>query len=410
MPDQNQASEIIQRKIDKLVQEKSLLNSRLNTLNRENNPNSKTRSQKHCIEQIENIRRRLVDIDSDLHRQRYHLSRTSGFSNQLISKSSEQPKITSDSCNKYKNLEEFINLSSEKMFDTPPPERQRVVHSPPPTLPETVTATNIPVTSSTADMASNTTTSTPKSIIRPPSLIFSNNPIKTSGISTFGQKVTTSIPSTTIPSNTQTHGNQHRFDFPPTYESAEHRAIRLERERIMREEFDYNLLAQNELFATDKNDILKTQFKPQSKSIDVDDDFTPTNVNKQEQKLNNLSRESKDNTWNEDVRHFAAYRATPERKANQVKRQTSFDSMRAYHSQSDDELEQELPRRSVRFNIPPLPTQPQRHTNLNRSQHNNRPQNNLPQRNENINLHQNMPPLFDGNRNQSRNSFYAVCD
>lgn len=130
--DSSKASEIIGEKIKKLIQEKNLLISRLSSLNWENNLNSNSKSQKHRIEQIETICRRVVEIDQNLNKQRYQLSRSTRIQIESISEPLENLTVDTKSKNnkKLKSLKEFINKISEKFVNTPPP-HPPVIHLPP---------------------------------------------------------------------------------------------------------------------------------------------------------------------------------------------------------------------------------------------------------------------------------------
>lgn len=99
-------------------------------------------------------------------------------------------------------------------------------------------------------------------------------------------------------------------------------------------------------------------------SFDVDDDIIPPNAKSRETQDDNLQKETQNNTWNENIRRFATYKATPERmpdRANQ--QQDSFDSMHVYQDSFDYD-EENRHQRNVRFD---MPTMPQRKTNYDRN-------------------------------------------
>lgn len=231
MSDRVPASEILQNNIDRLIQEKQILNNRLGILNREYNPDLNTRTQRYILSQIEGTRKRTFEIDQDLNKLKYYLSRAKASVNaQIDSLSQSLNNLTvkaKTKSNKYRALEEFINQSSEKMFTTPPTSKKipTVTRTPVTTSEEADVSISLDPVTTTATFAqshsieaSNIPSSTPKSVIKPPLLSLpittesenlpqlTANPLKTT------TTITTSIP---LQPSLTTQSPKYKFNFPP---------------------------------------------------------------------------------------------------------------------------------------------------------------------------------------------------
>lgn len=392
-------------------------------VNRENTPHLNTRSQAHRENQIRNFRSRITEIDRELANQRQLLTLTKNREIEDISKSLSNLSFnTSERSNKLKGLESFINKTAE-MFGKP------VGHSPKQKLKDSgsektdeVTALP-PNTSIPADKqppsTENLATSTPKTIIRPtnlnPDLKNQHEPKKSDKKNQNEPKTAPNeLTSTTnkaisIPAKPGIHTQktQHKFDFPPTYESQEDKLIRLENEQALRDEFDYNMMIQDQLFqknagavpkkpqrmttsqdfsnlfASQKaqyepkfsftqpprdkpiasnnnldrpvNHGLGTQTQSRPKIFELDEVFEQPKPYSPVRKASNISREEDDNTLNEKFNRFASYKATPERMVNHFKSpQRSFDSLHVYRDPLVEMEEQQyIPQRGVRADKQP---------------------------------------------------------
>lgn len=415
---ESNASESIRSKIKKLVQEKHLLNSRLNTLNREITSNLNTRSRKNRELQTNACRNRIAEIENELKKQKYLLARAEERPIDEISESLEKFAFDpSKKVTKFRSLEDFIDKSS-KMFGKFPP----LVHSPveksKENVPEKSPESNIEsvVTTTSAEQPATTsadelTSSTPKAITNLKGIVLNPSEIppigNISNILTTASSVITSNPPKTLAPTIPIQKTQHKFNFPPTYESYEDRLIRLEREKALREEFDYNMLIQDHIFNKDTGAIPKAHFQTKFKEnefaplytmpkgsfqtkpqftekqiyldsgsnqliapaskvqtqsrppfVDLKENFIPPSVEDLERKISNLSKEHDENTWNENAERFATYKATPERMPNRfIRPQSSFDSLHVYHDSFDDiEEEPQIPQRKVQFDEPPFQT------------------------------------------------------
>lgn len=78
-------SKISEKKLGRLKQEKALLTSRLETLRRDNKPESNTREQTERVNQIEKCERRLIEINKEIQQETYHISRLTNIENTGIS-------------------------------------------------------------------------------------------------------------------------------------------------------------------------------------------------------------------------------------------------------------------------------------------------------------------------------------
>lgn len=395
-----QASEVIEEVIKQLVQEKRSLTSRLNTLERENQPNSKTRGQRIRLIQIDATRERLVEIDNELKTQRYNLARAKNKSVEDLNQSVQYLSVTQKrKPGQLKSLEKFINLSKE-MTDIPDPfkKQPRIPHSPVTvtaesavenvtidtvvdTKPETETSPTVATSVITAAQIQNDNmmSSTPKPIIKPSMLKLPESQQSdpkssqtTTALTTISQ-ARTMIPPRTLTSYMRS--NLGRYEFPPNYETTEEKAIRLQQEKILSDEFNYNMMVQDQIFnqgagaiggqsskhtgTIPKNQFLvkstpapqsttpKTQSQPEQIPIYIDDDSVLENLQNQsiqKQQSHNLAQELEDNTWNEIKRRFAAYTATPERMERRPFRQTNP----IFYEQDQNVF----PQRTVQFNVP----------------------------------------------------------
>lgn len=384
MSNDKQVSEI-QASIDQLIVRKKSLHGRLVVLERENAHNLNTRTRNYRLSQIQGTRDQLLEIDNNLQKQRQLLSESKNIPVDNLSDSLKNLSVGSKTqTNKFRGLEKFINLSSEKqsMFTTPPVAKRHppVTHSP---KGATVTFTKDDMATDTDPITTNTeqteatkaTSSTPVSIVKPSNLrppptqnTQITDEIPPSSGLTSTSEVLPSNPTKPVSTTAPIQRPQHKFDFPPTYESAEDRATRMEHERIQREEFEYNMILQDEIFNRSKNalatnatkntkytgTIPKTKALTQPISIGIEDDYNMPQTNlSQELRDHNLSREIDENTWNEKIRRFASYKATPDRIDHINRPQSPFNSMNVYYD-SFDEIRDPIPnqRRNVRFNSP----------------------------------------------------------
>lgn len=379
---EDRASEEIIKKIDQLFRRRNSLLTRLETLEKQNLPNLNTRNQAYRSVCIEGTRDNLREINQQIKEQQRNLSRLEDKLIDRLSASLNNLSVDKTRPERYKALETFINQSTE-MFNTPPLSRPPVVHSPVNTMaannnnnvstaqtteaamPAVTTAASSEPLSDVAGISS-----TPKFNVKPSSL----DTITTGMISA-------PIIQTHVRPRTYMRPPQGTYDLPPSYESLRDRADRLEQERILRDEFDYNMMMQKHIFS-DRPDPMGTQFpkntgaipksRPQIRNVstnvisapavlpqieeniidvDVDDDF----VSLIEQNPNqNIQNDSNDNLYNERMRHFIAYKATPERMANRpIQSLSSNESMRVHQNTPTYEREIYHPQPTVRFNIPP---------------------------------------------------------
>lgn len=255
---ENRASEIIQEVINQLVREKSSLNTRLRTLNREHLPGINTRTQRLRLIQIEGTRIRLTEIDQELERQRYKLSRARNQPIDDFSESLNNLRVSDNRrSNRFASLENFINRSREMADETPEGFRRqpRIERTPVVTTSEAVieeeseaqvaqatlpgAETSVTAATSTVPTAQieddNMTSSTPRSNIRPTTLNIPESeqsnievPPSTGGL-TITSEARTIIPLRSL--GGYMRSNLGGYDFPPNYESADDRAFRLEQER-----------------------------------------------------------------------------------------------------------------------------------------------------------------------------------
>lgn len=358
---EHQASEVIQEIINQLKREKSNLNSRLTTLNRENLPHLNTRAQRNRLIQIDAIRERLTEIDNELNKQRYKLACTKNKPIDNPSQTSQYSVSDKRKSKKLKSLEKFLNLSKE-MSDIPDPFKKKPLIPRSPlaeslesnnkenpvievvvrTIPETETSTTV-----TASMAAteqiqidNVMSSTPKTLIKPSKFNFSESKTDSKTLPTKTGLDTVSNVQTIIPPRTITgymKSNLGKFEFPPNYESAEDRTNRLAQEKILKDKFDYNMLIQDynrEMGAIGgeipyTGTVPKSQFLVKSTPLEMKTNETATNIiqksreqipiyiddgsmienlqlqqNQFMQSHNpniNLTQESNQNTWNDSI-------------------------------------------------------------------------------------------------------------
>lgn len=353
----SEASESIKAKIDKLVREKGLLNSRLGVVNRENTSRLNTRSHTSREVQLNAFRSRIAEIDREITNLKHRLSlaRNRSIENLSVSSSDFQIKPTEKPKN-FRGLESFIEMAKEhESLDVfarkPRLERSDVVvtseslpteNTPPVSINTSAAATSSTMATSTQPTAlvqvGNVASSTPKPLIRPsnlnlpPSNQFGNNnlPAPESAAITNAQAI---FPPRTV--GGYMRSTLRNLDLPPTYESAEERANRLERENEMRNEFDYNLMMQDRLGAAggpQTGAIPKKLQKPsaflktnESLSKDAmskisqmvqrftpddifrdDDDGIPSLMRDQIEKVGkNLSQAEKENLWNETMNRLS---------------------------------------------------------------------------------------------------------
>lgn len=366
MSEQDSASEKLQKKIFKLTQEKSLLRSRLNSLNKENNPSSKSREQARRTEQIEQINKRIILIDEELKKEKYFLARAEDRPIKELKKLLKNPAVeTAKGENKLNKLEEFINLTakSDMVFHSPTKSNETK---------SLETVTNTEAKNNNLDDKAPPVTSEPLvtiSNVDKQKVSFANIDEKgahNSNIDTEGAKslAFTSTPKQTTSKAdvmpTSIYGSKvtpNAFEFPPTYENPELRAARLERERFLRNEFDKRMELESNMNREFKNTgaIPRVQFKPtvkpqtyldldlellQSEQKMIEDSirmsqrleaqgsghnqienlYPPqSNVSKNENNLSRIGRTEAHNfeqdevTWNENPRKFINYKPTPQR-------------------------------------------------------------------------------------------------
>lgn len=255
MSEQDSASERLQKKIDKLTQEKNLLRSRLNILKREDNPSSRSREQTRRTEQIEDINNRITLIEEELKQKRYFLARSENkpiveLSNLLQNLSVNTEKEERKKGNLSK-LEEFINLTanSEMVFHSPTREGEKNNRD---VVIDTMNTENKSV--ELPQLESNAAQSNePLAIItnlNKQKVSFANNDDLGANKALDGVGGAQSLPLSSTPKqstlktdvkSTMIYGSKvapSTFEFPPTYENPQARAARLEKERILKNEFD----------------------------------------------------------------------------------------------------------------------------------------------------------------------------
>lgn len=221
------ASEITDEQIQRLISEKTKLNQRIKNLIKENNRNTRdlnTRTQNYYQAQIDGTQVRLNEISEEL-KQLY-----SEFSKPIPIRSRKSGTI--DTPHKFSGLENFINLSIEKMtLRTPMGKNSGPVDNSQEHTDEnndlitgeTVSQAEVIASQSGPIQTGNLTSSTPNRTsddlpILPTSEI-DRTPINLRDVRTQ----TTNVLTTTMFSG---RPNKNRFDLPPNYESAEDRAIR----------------------------------------------------------------------------------------------------------------------------------------------------------------------------------------
>ncbi|XP_031639457.1 homeobox protein 2-like [Contarinia nasturtii] len=244
MSGQQVNSEKVKSRIEKLIQERTLLIGRLSSLRKDKNPYIVTREHKAHEKHVTDIEKRLNQIDFELRKERHFLSRQSIIDSEITNN-----QETEERNKKLSNLEEFINKSIEfednlnKMFTTPP---KKVTENP-----ITTTSENIPPSNpipTTADMrgarglttshpvATTSTTSTQEGQDECGMYGIHSTPTTSSNLAPlFGQFINSRPRLSTIV------GDPPRYEFPPNYENATEREIRLLKEKQDRERLNKDM-------------------------------------------------------------------------------------------------------------------------------------------------------------------------
>lgn len=205
-----------QSKLSKLIQEKRLAHNLLVTLQRENLPGSNSREQKSREEKIEDLNRRLIQLDKEINREKYHQARSEAHIENL-SKSLLNLSVE-DRDNKLNSLRDHINQTQEMVITT------STITPSSETEPISSSGANTQTTASYDEVG--TLTSATSNTAGSQNLIASSTP-KTSSVMTLNfPKPLASV---------------KEYNLPP-YESPEQRESRLEREKYRRETFDHDIL------------------------------------------------------------------------------------------------------------------------------------------------------------------------
>lgn len=289
MADTKQVSE---KKLSKLIQEKHLLTNRLVVLQRENNPDSNSREQAKRVEQIEQVNKRLVELDNEIKTEKYLREREKNLpvddiSRQLLNlsleKKSEKKRLGP--------LEEYIEKSKKDHSNMAP--TTETVTSSTDTRGATALGVNTQdtVVTSKDEQYQNNNNS------------FASSTPKQGGIKTTMSNLTPKV----VP---------QEYNFPPTYESPEDRFARLEREQMLRQQFDRDM----QYFYAHSNSgaIPRTQYRtgvPDSNILQQNEymirkpEFTQRDLGSQ----NQLPLNNNNDSWNEHPRKFENYNPTPKR-------------------------------------------------------------------------------------------------
>lgn len=191
-------SKKLEKKVLDLQQKKSLLKSRLNSLRIENNPNSKSREQKTRETQIEDIERKLIEIEHEIKAQSYHLNRLKGI--ESLDSKGDKP---SDSENR--EIPQEGEGAYGGSVDDPAFRASRTLNRTPPLGDDISPNTNIPTENIPE---TGTITSTATTVSTPVSNINTTSANQTSNIYT--------IPTNKIPNIFATSINTTSRNFPTT--------------------------------------------------------------------------------------------------------------------------------------------------------------------------------------------------
>lgn len=382
MSEQDSASERIQKKINKITQEKYLLQSRLNVLNRENKPNSYSREQSRRARQIYDIETRLTQINEDLKSEKYFLARAEDRPIQEVSDLLQNLSIDSETekHKKLNRLEQFIDLTAKNNM---------VFHSPTQEIAKTTPTEPINT------VVENMENETDKNLLSPEQVAttanaekhrvpfsIANEPNQMNIDSQGATALSNSTPKQDIHGkNTKVTSMQSgirvyptSYNLPPNYESPEDRTARLEREKYLREEFDRKMLdgfcnlsqehfkktgtIPKNTFKTAKNtnnnfdldiELLEEEQKMIEESIRMDNMRQARNSFPS----NKPDPQSNENNWNQIPSKFSEFKPSPQKMNIQEGQKASNLNNISFENQ---QAKQNL---SERFNSPRLIRQSQ---------------------------------------------------